>query len=172
MKLQFTYESTLDDYISLAKVTAAAGYSNLRKRTYINGSLWIILLGSAAWISLNSTFPLVTTVFLGAIGGYIYDLAKIRDRYWRAVYRSISVPQGKIDLTVTEHGLEETCEGIRSFAPWSCVTRYFISDHRIMIELASRLWAIVPKNGLSADSNSLSDLQSALEIYASNANRN
>lgn len=73
------------------------------------------------------------------------------------------VPKDPIDLTIQDDGFHEQSDGITSFAPWGTITQWIDADQHHFIQLANRLWAIIPKTNLAVGQESLDDLLALLQ---------
>lgn len=77
-------------------------------------------------------------------------LAKVKSR--DKLFHSIFYPPGQdstpfpVTLLLTPEGLQEDCGGVTSFAPWHAVIDTNLLEDLLVINLASRQVAIVPRN--------------------------
>lgn len=162
MKLRFQYKLTKEDYLTLAKITCRNQYTVAARRNAWIGISWLFLLVAGALASYLSEILVLQILFLGAAAGHMYDLIQFKRRFWDAVSRNLVVPRDAIILDVSEEGLREQSDGIESFAPWSIVTQVIDRNEHLFIELASRLWAILPTQRLLSGGDSIEALKHLL----------
>jgi hypothetical protein len=77
-------------------------------------------------------------------------------------------PHGIADCcthNIDESGLRETIGEIVSVVPWTAVKAYIHVEKRVFIELTEGLWAIIPQNSVTQDSDRVEDLLSRLREH-------
>jgi hypothetical protein len=131
------------------------------RRTTVNG---LLVLGFAMYAAWEARLIALLAGFLCATAFLIFYAATYSGRYWKQLGVSLkSLPSKRVRLEVRADGRHETTEGVQSFAPWHAVIGYSVFGDVLFVELAGRLWAMIPEPTLSASSSSLTQLLEALK---------
>ena len=159
IRLRYEYTLTLGDYEALARITQQRTYSAALGEYWRTTLIYSVILSAAAYaLILIEQFGIACLI--GTIVAlYFYSAFTFKHRFWTAISRSIVTPTEPVVLEISEDGLRELSDGIESFAPWNVVTRRIYSSDHTFLELASRLWAIVPHTTLTPESDSIKALR-------------
>jgi len=145
--VEITYTNTRGDQIAHAQALLGDRLSSFAFYHYFWVIYWAAMAALGVYVSLFVGQIFIACVFIAMFLLYA-GTALPYSRVWQRSARLANRGSGSkhVRLRLDEQGLHETTEGaVESFAPWSAVHSFTVSDGHLFIELSGDLWANVPR---------------------------
>jgi hypothetical protein len=85
---------------------------------------------------------------------------------WSAQQAARGSASTQIRLRLDELGLHETIDGaVESFAPWSAIRSFILSQDYLFIELTGNLWANVPRSAVVEGEAAFTEAVEVLRVH-------
>ncbi|MCB1229231.1 MAG: YcxB family protein [Verrucomicrobiae bacterium] len=141
------YRNTHQDYIAPYFAKHPNCVRDATRNFYSQMALWWFLLFLAACIAFKAGMLITFFVFMAALGYSISRSIHYGKRYRESLIQSSrDRPETNIVLQVDEEGFTEKVDEIVSVAPWRSVTRFYLIEKRLLLELSSGSFAIIPRD--------------------------
>jgi hypothetical protein len=141
--------------ITLHRFSLPAAYERARAQNLFDSSLLFVAL--AIIVAVQSRSLGAAVVFGGWGALQLIAVFRFKRLYWQRVAAAVPLAK-RLSIVVDDRGLHETDQGVESFAPWTAVLGYRIFTETLLISLANRQWALIPRATLSDGSGSLEEL--------------
>lgn len=164
--MRLNYRNTAEDYAAHWEVRHPHSSEQSAQAHYSSWTTFWLLLALGSYLGFKTEHLFIAIVFATYLA---YSLAQ-NIPYSKIHRRSIdswarSQPSKEITLEIDESGLTEFIGDIVSFVPWKAVKGYIHVQKRLFLELTEGLWAIIPEDSITEESDKLQELLSLLKEH-------
>jgi hypothetical protein len=165
--MEIDYTNSRVDSFAHSKFASKAVYSRMASNHYWWVTYWGVMAALGIYASLSAHL-LGIAVFLFTMFVVYFAKAVPYSRVLKDMIRRNALIGGskRVRLRIDDEGMRETVEGlVESFAPWSALKRFVITDEHLFIELAGDLWANIPRKSIVQGETAFHELVTTLRLH-------